>query len=197
MTDKNKDIEIIDELDTNLMDHEYDGIMELDNSLPPWWLYLFYGTIIFAIFYSIRFFAFGGYNQIDEYTTEVTNADKDVAIFKENFGGSEINENSVVLSTDAQELLNGKEIFKKNCIPCHLENGGGLVGPNLTDEYWIHGNTIKDLFKTITFGVPEKGMIPWESQLKPQQIQNVASYILTEFKNKNVEGGKEPQGDKM
>ena len=197
MTDKNKDLEIIDELDANIMDHEYDGIMELDNSLPPWWLYLFYGTIIFAIFYSVKFFSFGDYNQIDEYNTEIENANKDVATFKANFGGSEINENSVAISTNAEELAEGKEIFKKNCTPCHLENGGGLVGPNLTDEYWIHGNTIKDLFRTITFGVPEKGMIPWESQLKPQQIQNVASYILTEFKNKNVEGGKEPQGDKM
>lgn len=196
MTGKNKDIEIIDELDSNIMNHEYDGIMELDNSLPPWWLYLFYGTIIFAFVYSLRYFSFGDYNQIDEYTTEVENANKDVAIFKENFGGSEINENSVVLSTVAEELAEGKEIFKKNCIPCHLENGGGSVGPNFTDEYWIHGNTIKDLFKIITFGVPEKGMIPWESQLKPQQIQNVASYILTEFKNKNVERGKEPQGNK-
>ena len=166
-------------------------------SLPPWWLYLFFGTIIFAAIYSVKYFVFDDFNQIEEYNTEVVKAKEEIAIVKENFGGEVINESSALISTVPEELADGKQIYTKFCVACHLENGAGSVGPNFTDEYWIHGNTMKDVFRTITYGVPEKGMIPWESQLKPKEIQNVASYILTAFKNKNVEGGKAPQGDKI
>ena len=184
-------------LGEDLLDHNYDGIMELDNDLPPWWLYMFYGTIIAAIIYLIAFFGMGKFNQLDEYAAEISSAEANKAIFHENFGGSSINENTAIIVTQEDQLADGKEIYLKFCVACHLENGGGSVGPNFTDEYWLHGNTINDLFKTIKFGVPEKGMIPWESQLNSKQMQNVASYILTEFKNKNIEGGKEPQGDKL
>ncbi|MBL4592403.1 MAG: c-type cytochrome [Flavobacteriales bacterium] len=184
-------------LGEDLLDHNYDGIMELDNELPPWWLYMFYGTIIAAIMYSIAFFGMGKFNQMDEYAEEIETAAATKAIFDENFGGSSINASTAVLVTEEDKLADGKEIYTKNCVACHAVNGGGGVGPNLTDDYSIHGNSINDLFKTIKFGIPEKGMIPWESQLNPEQMQNVASYILTEFKNKNVEGGKEAQGDKL
>ena len=183
-------------LGEDLLDHNYDGIMELDNDLPPWWLYMFYGTIIAAIIYLIAFFGMGKFNQIDEYTEEINNAAVTKAIFDENFGGNSINETTAILVTEEDKLADGKEIYVKYCVACHLDNGGGSVGPNFTDKYWLHGNTINDLFKTIKVGVPEKGMIPWEDQLNPEQIQNVASYILTEFEGKNVEGGKEAQGDK-
>lgn len=191
------DKKLVDEvLGENLLDHDYDGIMELDNNLPPWWLYMFYGTIIFAAIYSIYFFGMGDFKQQDELNNEIAVAEAQIAKFKEKNGPS-IDENSAVLLTDAAQLKDGEEIYSKNCVACHAANGGGGVGPNFTDDAWIHGNTINDLFKTIKYGVPEKGMIPWESQLNPEQIQNVASYILTEFKGKNVEGGKEPQGEKM
>lgn len=195
MSDNDK-IEIIEELDENLMDHEYDGIHELDNTLPPWWLYMFYGTIIFAIVYSVNFFGMGEYHQKDELKAEIEQAEVAIAKYKEKYGKN-IDETNVVLLTDVNALVDGAEIYTKNCVACHAANGGGGVGPNFTDNYWIHGNTINDLFKTIKNGVPEKGMIPWESQLNPEQIQNVASYILTEFKGKNVEGGKEPQGEEI
>ncbi|TXB67009.1 c-type cytochrome [Vicingus serpentipes] len=191
------DKKLVDEvLGENLLDHDYDGIMELDNNLPPWWLYMFYGTIIFAVIYSMYFFGMGDFKQQDELNNEIAVAEAQIAKFKEKNGPS-IDENSAVLLTDAAQLKDGEEIYSKNCVACHAANGGGGVGPNFTDDAWIHGNTINDLFKTIKYGVPEKGMIPWESQLNPEQIQNVASYILTEFKGKNVEGGKEPQGEKM
>jgi cytochrome c oxidase cbb3-type subunit III len=191
------DKKLVDEvLGENLLDHDYDGIMELDNNLPPWWLYMFYGTIIFAAIYSMYFFGMGDFKQQDELNNEIAVAEAQITKFKEKNGPS-IDENSAVLLTDAAQLKDGEEIYSKNCVACHAANGGGGVGPNFTDDAWIHGNTINDLFKTIKYGVPEKGMIPWESQLNPEQIQNVASYILTEFKGKNVEGGKEPQGEKM
>ena len=192
---KNEKTELIEGLDDNALDHNYDGIIELDNALPPWWVYLFYGTIIFAICYSVYFFAYDGFSQEKELAREVEAAQAQIAKFKEEKGAS-IDENSVTLLSDADALADGKAIFDKNCVACHAPNGGGGVGPNFTDDYWIHGNKINDLFKTIKFGVPEKGMIPWESQLNPEQIQHVASFILTEFAGKNVEGGKEPQGDK-
>ena len=189
------DKKLVDEvLGENLLDHDYDGIMELDNGLPPWWLYMFYGTIIFAVVYSIYFFGMGKFDQQDELNTEIAVAEEQIAKFKKK-NGPGIDESSAVLATDAVQLEDGKTIYTKNCIACHAANGGGGVGPNFTDDAWIHGNTINDLFKVIKYGVPEKGMIPWESQLNPKQIQNVSSYILTEFKGKNVEGGKEAQGD--
>lgn len=189
------DKKLVDEvLGENLLDHDYDGIMELDNNLPPWWLYMFYGTIIFSIIYSFYFFGMGDFNQQDELNTEIAVAEVQITKYKEK-NGPGIDENSVVLLTDATQLEDGKAIYTKNCVACHAANGGGGVGPNLTDDAWLHGNTINDLFKVIKYGVPEKGMIPWESQLNPEQIQNVASFILTEFKDKNVEGGKEPQGN--
>ena len=193
MDNKNENSTINEELDKKLMNHSYDGIQELDNSLPPWWLYLFYGTIIFAISYSVYFFAFDGFSQEKELAREVEAAKKEIAKFQEANGPS-IDENSATLLTDAASIEDGKAIFAKNCIPCHAANGGGGVGPNFTDNYWIHGNKITDLFKTIKYGYPEKGMIPWESQLKPEQIQHVASFILTQLAGTNVVGGKEPQG---
>ena len=184
-------------LGEDLLDHNYDGIMELDNDLPPWWLYMFYGTIIAAIIYLIAFFGLGKFDQQEEYAKEMENAKTEKAILDEYFGSNSVNENTVVLVTEEDKLAAGKEIYQMFCVACHLENGGGSIGPNFTDNYWLHGNSINDLFKTIKFGVPEKGMIPWESQLNSEQMQNVASYILIEFKDKNVEGGKEPQGDKL
>ncbi len=190
----NKNELIDEESGVKILDHEYDGIRELDNSLPPWWLYLFYGTIIFAIIYSVMFFGMGKYNQQDELNKEIEIANANIAKYKE-ANGPGIDENTVTLSMDTGELTDGEAIYQKNCIACHGANGGGGVGPNLTDNAWIHGSSINDVFKTIKYGVPEKGMIPWESQLNPEQIRNVSSFILSEFKNKNVEGGKAPQGE--
>jgi cytochrome c oxidase cbb3-type subunit 3 len=190
------DKKLVDELlGEDLLDHNYDGIMELDNDLPPWWLYMFYGTIIASVIYVVAFFGMGKFDQKEELAAEYTVAEKQIAKFKE-ANGPGIDEASVVLVSDAAQIEDGKAIYAKNCVACHMANGGGGVGPNFTDDVWIHGSSINDVFKIIKYGVPEKGMIPWESQLNPEQMQNVASYILTEFKGENVEGGKAPQGDK-
>ena len=192
MSDKKLKDELLGE---DLLDHNYDGIMELDNDLPPWWLYMFYGTIIASVIYVVAFFGMGKFDQIEEMNEEYSIAEKQIEKFKAANGPS-IDETSVVLAVDAAQLEDGKAIYTKNCVACHAANGGGGVGPNFTDEAWIHGSAINEVFKIIKYGVPEKGMIPWESQLNPEQMQNVASFILAEFKDKNVEGGKAPQGDK-
>lgn len=196
MENKIEKSQLIEGLDTNPTDHEYDGIVELDNALPPWWLYMFYGTIIFSIIYVIMFFGMGKFNQQDELKAEYAVAAEKIEAYQKEHGAA-VDENTVVLVTDADKLADGKAIYEKNCVACHALNGGGGVGPNFTDDYWIHGNSINEVFKVVKYGVPEKGMIPWEAQLNPEQMQNVSSYILNEFTGKNVEGGKEPQGEKV
>lgn len=177
-----------------LLDHEYDGIRELDSKIPPWFKFLFYGTIAFAIVYMVRFHVIGsGDVQAEEYQAEVREAEVQREILIKT--GAFLNEETVTVANDAGALSNGKAIFEKNCATCHANDGGGLVGPNLTDEYWIHGGGIKNVFKTIKYGVPAKGMISWESQLSPTQMQEVASYILS-LQGTTPANPKEPQGTK-
>lgn len=181
-----------------LMDHEYDGIMELDNKLPPWWLYMFYFTIGFGVVY-IAYYEFSeGPSQLEEYQTEMAIAEEQKAAFLAS-SANNVDESNVELLADAASLANGKEKFEALCIACHAKSGGSTqtppgVGPNLTDEYWLHGGGIKNIFKTVKYGVPAKGMISWEAQLSPRQIQEVSSYIVS-LEGSNPENAKEPQGE--
>lgn len=162
-----------------LLDHNYDGIRELDNRLPPWWLALFYLTIVYGVIYiGYQHFSKYGKSSEEEYMDEMANAKASIDTYLAG-RADVVDENTVSILTDEESLSDGKFIFQLNCVVCHLESGAGLVGPNLTDEYWIHGGGIKDIFRTIKYGVPEKGMIAWSSQLRPVDMQKVASYILT------------------
>ncbi len=178
-----------------MFDHEYDGIRELDNSLPPWWVALFYVTIIFGVVY-LSYYHFLGYgpSSAEEFRMEMEQAKKAVAAYKAQMGAA-VDENTATILTDEQELSVGQTIFETNCAACHQPDGSGNIGPNLTDEFWIHGCTIKDVFHIISEGVPEKGMIPWKTQLRPKDIQRVASYILVKLAGTNKEG-KAPEGEK-
>lgn len=177
-----------------VMDHNYDGIRELDNNLPPWWTYLFYITIVFGVAYFVYYQVFDGPTQIDEYEHEVAIAKEQIAEFKKN-NKDLIDAESVELMTEASDLAAGKVIFSENCIACHKDNGGGGIGPNLTDDYWILGGGIKNVFHTISEGGRAgKGMIPWKSDLKPNQIAQVASYVIS-LHGTNPPDGKEPEGD--
>lgn len=176
-----------------MIDHGYDGIRELDNHLPPWWVNMFILTVIWAVGYMWYYHWGGdGLNQENEYKTEVAAAKKEIAIALAG-KASAVDESNVTALTDATSLSEGELTFKSVCAACHGSKGEGLVGPNFTDEYWIHGGGIKDLFKIIKYGVPEKGMIAWSAQLKPVDMQKVASYILT-LKGTNPPNQKEPQG---
>ncbi|MFZ1289703.1 MAG: cbb3-type cytochrome c oxidase N-terminal domain-containing protein [Melioribacteraceae bacterium] len=175
-----------------LLDHDFDGIKELNNKIPPWFMAIFYGSIIWATIYMVDYHILGSGNvQEDEFTAEVEVASLEREIL--NKSGKLLNEENVTVSNDAVALANGKNIFIKNCAACHGQNGEGLVGPNFTDDYWIHGNKINDLFKTIKYGVPAKGMISWQTQLDPNQMQEVASYILT-LRGSNPANPKAPEG---
>jgi cytochrome c oxidase cbb3-type subunit 3 len=176
-----------------LMEHTYDGIAELDNPTPPWFMYLFYLSIIFGVIYGGYYHVYQDGNiQETEYKTEVAAAEK---AYMKHFNNS-VNEYNVTMSKKSKDLTEGSQIYLTSCVACHGDKGQGGVGPNLTDKFWIHGGGIKDLFKTITHGIPEKGMIAWEKTLNPLQIQKVASFILT-LQGTNPAGAKEPQGQEI
>lgn len=176
-----------------MMEHTYDGIAELDNPTPPWFMALFYGTIGFGLVYLLVFHVFGaGDLQTAEYTREVALADAAREAYIRKVAGS-INENTVVQVADAKSLDAGKALFAQYCVACHGAQAQGGVGPNLTDAYWLHGGSMKAVFHTITEGVPEKGMLSWKKQLNPLQVQQVASFILS-LQGSNPPGAKAPQG---
>ena len=177
-----------------LLDHDYDGIKELDNNLPPWWKYGFYLTIVFAFLYIAHYHLAGSGNvQLDEYNDELAEA----AILKTErlkLTAGNVDETTVTVLLADADISTGQKLYTEKCLVCHGKAGEGLVGPNLTDDYWIHGGDIKDVFKIIKYGFPSKGMIAWQGQLTPVQIQQVASFIKS-LKGTNPPNAKAPQGD--
>ncbi|WP_190811046.1 cbb3-type cytochrome c oxidase N-terminal domain-containing protein [Flagellimonas sp. S3867] len=162
-----------------ILDHNYDGIRELDNVLPPWWVYLFYGTIIFGVIYMVRFHVTGDYTQAEEYEQEVAEARLAIEEYKKT-AKDLVDVNTVEFLSEAADLAAGEKIFIANCVACHMADGGGGIGPNLTDEYWILGGGIKNIFSTVSEGGRDgKGMIAWKQSLKPLEIAQVSSYIMT------------------
>lgn len=160
-----------------MIDHSYDGIVELDNPIPVWFNALFYGSIIFGFIYLLVYHVFGwGMNQDQEYLHELSVAEKAKQEYLAQ-AANLVDESTV--EYNAALAPAGKAIFTANCAACHGANGEGTIGPNLTDRFWIHGGEIKDIFKTVKYGVPEKGMVPWEQTLTPGQIAEVSSYIIS------------------
>lgn len=177
-----------------MADHSYDGITELDNFMPPWLQWVFIGTIAFAVVYFVNYTVLGnGPTGVEEYEAELK-LEAEAAEFRKANMLAGIDEKTVVFDESAAALGAGKSLFETNCAACHAADGGGGVGPNLTDEYWIHGGSISDVFSIVKYGVVEKGMIPWQDQLSPEQIQQVSSYILT-LKGTTPAVPKDPQGE--
>ena len=176
-----------------LMDHEYDGIRELDNILPPWWLWLFYGTVIFAVFHIFHYHILDtGDLQYEAYEKEMVEAqiEVDAWLEKQNMNMTAAD---VVLLTGAGDISNGRSLFMKECAKCHGERGEGGTGANLTDDYWIYGNRIGDVFRTISEG-GNNGMESWKNRFNPKEIQLMASFILSIDEEITVDmGGKAPE----
>jgi len=188
----NKFRPITEEADIQL-DHNYDGIKELDNRLPPWWLYCFYGTIIFACVYLyMHEVSHSAPSGVEEYQIAVAKA----AVEKEAYlkkAANNIDETTVKLLTDETNLAAGKQVFQSTCFACHGKQGEGGVGPNLTDDYWLHGGGIADVFKTIKYGWADKGMKSWKDDFSPMQIAQIASYVKS-LHGTNPPNAKPPQG---
>ncbi|WP_439696944.1 cbb3-type cytochrome c oxidase N-terminal domain-containing protein [Mucilaginibacter sp. AW1-7] len=178
-----------------LIQHDYDGIQELDNPIPGWFMYLFYATIIFGAGYLLNYHVFKtGQLQYAEYKTEMVQADIEKKAYLSK-AANRVDENTVKLVKDPAVIASGEGIFKTNCVACHGDHAQGNVGPNLTDDFWLHGSKINDLFKTIKYGVLAKGMPTWEKQLSPKQIADVANYVKS-LHGTHPAGAKEPQGTK-
>lgn len=177
-TSKMNDSKPLEQENEIMLHHDYDGIKELDNNLPPWWKYLFYVTIIFSVIYMAHYHVLqSGPSSDGEYLAELKAAELEKS--KISTVTYNVTADNAKLLTDIGALTSGKELYTKNCVACHGQNGEGLVGPNLTDNYFIHGNTIKEVYLVIQNGVTEKGMLSWKAQFNPKQIEEVASYVLS------------------
>jgi cytochrome c oxidase cbb3-type subunit 3 len=176
-----------------MLDHDYDGIRELDNSLPPWWKYGFYITIVVAVIYLFNFHVFGyGKNPTEEYNTEMEQAKIAMEAYQ-SMNADKVDESHLQMPSPAG-LDEGKEIFTSVCWTCHGKLGEGGTGPNLTDNYWLHKGSLTDVYLSIKHGYPDKGMQAWEKNYSPKQINNLAGYIQT-LKGTNPPNSKAPQGD--
>jgi cytochrome c oxidase cbb3-type subunit III len=185
----------IEEESEIVLDHNYDGIQELDNVLPPWWVYLFYATILFAGVYLVRFHLVKDYTQTEEFERDVAAANLAIEAYKKT-AKDLVDINTVVVLTEANDLSAGKKIFESNCVACHMADGGGGIGPNLTDSYWILGGGIKNVFKTVSEGGRDgKGMVAWKTILKPAEIAQVSSYVL-QFQGTTPANPKAAEGER-
>lgn len=182
------------EPEENKVIHEIDGIEEYDNKLPNWWLYSLYGTIGFAVIYWYAYQTTGmGATPAQAYQEEIDNAA--AAEATQIKVGEATPEALIAMAKDPKALALGKQVFASTCAACHRADGGGLVGPNLTDDFWLHGAAPDKVFHTIAMGVPDKGMPAWQPQLGPLKTQSVAAYVIT-LRGTNVAGGKAAQGER-
>lgn len=177
------------EVSDKVLDHDYDSIHELDNRMPPWLAGIFYVTITFGIAYLSYYHLFGmGNSPAKDYAEEMVIGDSIKKLYA-------ITADKAKMTRDKAVLEKSKVTFQKLCSPCHGINAQGKVGPNLTDDYWIHGGEFKNVFNTISEGVPEKGMLTWKDQLKPEEIEEIASYVVS-IRGTNPATPKPAQGKK-
>ncbi len=178
-----------------MLDHNYDGIRELDNRMPPWLQYIFIVTVVAAVIYLFVYHVYNiGKLPLEEYATELQRAEDQKAKMLLT-AGSSIDESNAKLLTDASSLAAGKTIFIARCAACHGQLGEGGVGPNLTDDYWLHGGSVNEVFKVVKYGVPAKGMVSWSGILKPEEMETVSSFILS-MQGTAPPNPKAPQGVK-
>jgi cytochrome c oxidase cbb3-type subunit 3 len=196
-----------EEKDPLLMDHDADGITELDNNLPRWWVWLFVLCCVWALGYMVYFHVMGGPDQLTVYQREMARAEAAVAAHAAAVAaaapapeavveGSAPGVDLTVPGEDEAVLASGRDIYMKNCMVCHAADGGGLIGPNMTDDYYIHGATFADSIRIIEEGVLAKGMISWKAVLKPEEIHAVASYIWT-MRGTTPAVAKAPEGEQV
>ncbi len=190
-------IDPIEEDKTKILDHNYDGIHELNNPIPAWFMWLFYGSVVAAVMYMFNYHVFNlGKLQEAEYTAEMKQAEIDYQVYLKT-AGDKINTETVTALTDEKDLNKGKELFMKMgaCASCHKDDGGGSIGPNLTDEFWKHGGGIKNVFKIISEGVPNTAMKSWKKDYSTIELQQIASFVIS-LKGSNPPDAKEPEGEK-
>ena len=178
-----------------LLEHSYDGIQEFDNPMPRWWVYLFWATIVFSVLYWLNVPGFGiGKGQISDYDRDMAAAAAAAAKQRAAEPAGASPEQRMAMTKDASVLALGKQTYTQNCAACHRADAGGQIGPNLTDDYWLHGGALEEMHKTVADGVLEKGMPPWGKVLKPAQLDAVVAYVYT-LRGTTVPNPKAPQGE--
>lgn len=195
-TDKTEEGRVLNDEKSLLLDHNYDGIQELDHVLPRWWLWLFYSTIVFAAWYAGYYMSGNGPTPQQELAVAMQEiaALKPVVTPTEKAGE---NESLLAALKDPTKLKMGSEVYAGKCFACHGDKGQGVVGPNLTDDYWIHGKgTLKDVVEVVAAGIPEKGMPPWGTVLTSDELRNVVAFVHS-LHGSNPAGAKTAQGDKQ
>ncbi len=176
-----------------MLDHDYDGIKELDNALPPWWKWGFIITIFFAGIYLLNFHVLGyGNNPTQEYEAEIKSANAKMEAYAA-LNKDKVDEKNVPMA-DVAGIAYGKEVFQQVCWACHGKLGEGGAGPNLTDDYWIHKGSLNDIYNKLKIGYPDTGMQSWQKLYSPKQLSQIASYVKT-LKGTNPPNPKAPQGD--
>jgi len=184
------------EKDQLIKGHDYDGIQELNNPLPGWWLMTFYITIVFAVVYYSYYTFFGG-PTLDEELAQKMSVIQSEQQMTEEEAPVKSNEDYVALLNNPEALEKGKTEYMLKCMACHGDKGQGLIGPNFTDEYWIHGNgTVAAILEVANNGVADKGMPPWKGVISEDTLEAVAVYIYSLY-GTNPEGAKPPQGEKV
>jgi cytochrome c oxidase cbb3-type subunit 3 len=184
----------VEDEESILMDHEYDGIRELDNDLPPWWINGFYLTIVVSVIYLFHYHVFKtGDLQLAELENSLVKAAEEKEAYEKN-NAANVTEHSITMLTVPAEIAKGEKVYKQMCAPCHGNEGQGTVGPNLTDEFWLHGGSLKDVFKSIKYGWPNKGMKAWKTDLSPLQIHQITCFIKT-LEGSNPPNAKDAQGE--
>ena len=181
-----------DYVQDTIKEHVFDGIEEFDNRLPNWWMWIMYGSIVFAVLYWIVFHTLE-IRPLPREKFEMEMVAAQEAELERMAKSGVSNESLLMMSQMEAKQAEGREIFVKHCVACHLDDGRGQIGPNLTDGFWIHGCEPMDMLKTVNEGVAAKGMPAWLNQLGPSRTQTVVSYVLT-LRNTNVEG-KAPEGE--
>jgi cytochrome c oxidase cbb3-type subunit 3 len=178
-----------------LLEHSYDGIQEFDNPMPRWWVYLFWVTIVFSVLYWLNVPGFGiGKGRISDYDRDMAVAAAAAAKQRAAEPAGASPEQRMAMTKDASVLALGKQTYTQNCAACHRADAGGQIGPNLTDDYWLHGGALEAMHKTVADGVLEKGMPPWGKVLKPAQLDAVVAYVYT-LRGTTVPNPKAPQGE--
>ena len=178
-----------------LLHHSYDGIQEFDNPMPRWWVYLFWATIVFSVLYWLNVPGFGiGKGRISDYDRDMAVAAAAAAKQRAAEPAGASPEQRMAMTKDASVLALGRQTYTQNCAACHRADAGGQIGPNLTDDYWLHGGALEEMHKTVADGVLEKGMPPWGKVLKPAQLDAVVAYVYT-LRGTTVPNPKAPQGE--
>ena len=178
--------------------HSYDGIRELDNHLPPWWKWLFYATIVWAVIYMVVYHVSSSLPlSIGEYQDELAAADVEKKRFLASQPQMAIDLDKLEYTPDAEVLARGEKVYVINCVPCHRKDGGGnTIGPNLTDNYWLHGGAVKNVFLTVNDGLVEKGMPAWGKTMSQGDVRDVTFFVLS-LQGTNPADAKAPQGEPM